>query len=153
MALYVTPAAFALAVWWFSTGVIVYLNNLPPRTFRWSMAGGSLIAAAALYRLHVSSGLATPAAAYTAFTCGVLVWGWHEMAFFMGLLTGPRRTACPHGCGGWAHFGHGIQACLDHELAIIISAVAVLWATLGAPNQVGLWTFMILWGMRQSAPS
>ncbi len=151
MALYVTPAAFALAVWWFSTGVIVYLNNLPPRTFRWSMAGGSLIAAAALYRLHVSSGLATPAAAYTAFTCGVLVWGWHEMAFFMGLLTGPRRTACPHGCGGWAHFGHGIQACLDHELAIIISAVAVLWATLGAPNQVGLWTFMILWGMRQSA--
>jgi putative photosynthetic complex assembly protein 2 len=27
----------------------------------------------------------------------------------------------------------------------------VVWLTWGAPNQVGTWTFMALWGMRQSA--
>ena len=26
---YATPALYCLFVWWFSTGVIVFLNNLP----------------------------------------------------------------------------------------------------------------------------
>ena len=151
MSLYAYPALYGLFVWWLSTGVIVYLDNLPQKTFRWSIAGGSLVALVSLYRLGVSSADATPAGAYAAFTYGVLVWGWHEMAFFMGLVTGPRRHACPHGCSGWRHFRHGVEACLDHELAIIITAVAVVWVTRGGPNQVGMWTFMVLWGMRQSA--
>jgi len=151
MSVYVTPALYGLFIWWLSTGVIVYLNNLPPRTFRWSMAAGTLVAGISLYRLGASSAVATPAGAYAAFTYGVLVWGWHEMAFFMGFVTGPRRTGCARGCSGWAHFGHGVQACLDHEIAIIISAVAVLWVTRGGANQVGMWTFMILWGLRQSS--
>ena len=44
-----------------------------------------------------------------------------------------------------------MQACIDHELAILATGVAVLWADWGAPNQVGMWTFMALWGMRLSA--
>jgi putative photosynthetic complex assembly protein 2 len=151
MSLYLYPALYGLFIWWLSTGVIVYLNNLPPRTFRWSMAAGTLVSAIALNRLGASSAVATPAGAYAAFTYGVLVWGWHEMAFFMGFVTGPRRTGCARGCSGWAHFGHGVQACLDHEIAIIISAVAVVWITRGGVNQVGMWTFMVLWGMRQSS--
>jgi putative photosynthetic complex assembly protein 2 len=151
MSLYLYPAFYGLFVWWLSTGVIVYLNNLPPRTFRWSMAAGTVVAVISLYRLGASSALATPASAYAAFTYGVLVWGWHEMAFFMGFVTGPRRTACARGCSGLAHFRHGVEACLDHELAIIISAVAVVWVTRGGANQVGMWTFMVLWGMRQSS--
>jgi putative photosynthetic complex assembly protein 2 len=151
MSLYAYPALYGLFIWWLSTGVIVFLNNLPRRTFRWSMAGGTIVALLALYRLGVSSADTTPAGAYAAFTYGVLVWGWHEMAFFMGLVTGPRKTGCRRGCSGWKHFRHGVEACLDHELAIIISAVAVVWVTMGGANQVGMWTFMILWGMRQSA--
>jgi putative photosynthetic complex assembly protein 2 len=73
------------------------------------------------------------------------------MAFFMGFLTGPRKTACPKGARGWRHFGYGVSACIDHELAILGTAVAVLWASWGAPNQVGMWSFMALWGMRQSS--
>jgi putative photosynthetic complex assembly protein 2 len=69
----------------------------------------------------------------------------------MGLLTGPRRHACPAQCSGPRHFLHGVQACLYHELTIIVCAVLVVWATWGAPNQVGTWTFLSLWGMRQSA--
>ena len=88
---------------------------------------------------------------YAAFTYAVFVWGWHEMAFFMGFITGPRRTACPAGAAGWRRFGLAVQACIDHELAILATGVAVLWATWHAPNQVGLWTFLALWGMRLSA--
>jgi putative photosynthetic complex assembly protein 2 len=151
MANYFYPAAYGLFVWWFSTGLIIFLDNLPPRTFRWSMLGGTAVLVMALARLAASSHVATPAGAYAAFTYAVLIWGWQEMSFFMGVITGPRRHGCPRGCGGWRHFLHGIEACLYHELAIIATAVVVVWLTRGAPNQVGTWTFMLLWGMRQSA--
>jgi putative photosynthetic complex assembly protein 2 len=145
------PILYALFVWWFSTGVIIYLDNLPSRTFRWSMLGATAILAWSLHGLAVSSADATPAGAYAAFTYGLLAWGWQEMSFFMGVVTGPRRQACAEGCSGWRHFGHAIQTCLYHELAIIVAAIAVVALTWGGANQVGLWTFMILWGMRQSA--
>jgi putative photosynthetic complex assembly protein 2 len=148
---YATPALYCLFVWWFSTGVIVFLNNLPKTTFTWSLSGFSVIAAVSLYRLAAGSHDTSVAGAYAAFTYGVLVWGWHEMAFFMGALTGPRKIAAPPGIGEWARFRMGVAASIDHELAILGTAVLVLWATWGAPNQVGCWTFMALWGMRQSA--
>ena len=151
-----TPALYCLFVWWFSTGLIVFLNNLPPRTFRWSFGAATAVAGISFYRLAAGSHDTSQAGAYAAFTYGLLVWGWHEMAFFMGFLTGPRKAACTHACpnacrGGWRHFGHGVQACIDHELAILATGVGVLWATWHAPNQIGTWTFMALWGMRLSA--
>ena len=151
MAQYAYPALYALFVWWFSTGVIILLDNLPPRTFRWSMLGGTALFAVSLYRLGAGSADTSLAGAYAAFTYAVLAWGWLEMSFFMGYVTGPRRTACPDGCHGPRHFWHGIEACLYHELAIIGTACVTVAATWGAPNQVGMWTFLLLWGMRTSA--
>jgi putative photosynthetic complex assembly protein 2 len=146
-----TGALYCLFVWWFSTGLIVFLNNLPKATFKWSFGAFSVVALIALFRLAQGSHDTSIGGAYAAFTYGVLVWGWHEMAFFMGILTGPRKTASPQGVSEWRRFGMGVAACIDHELAILATAVAVLWASWGAPNQVGCWTFFALWGMRQSA--
>ena len=151
MSAYALPALFALFVWWFSTGLIIYLDNLPKRTFKWSMAGATCLLAASLYGLAASSGSATVLGACVAFTCGVLAWGWQEISFYMGFVTGPRSEPCPEGCAGWKHFLHAIQTSLWHELAIIASAAAVFALTWGEPNQVGTWTFMVLWWMHQSA--
>jgi putative photosynthetic complex assembly protein 2 len=146
-----TPALYCLFVWWFSTGLIVFLNNLPQRSFKWSFGAFTAVALVCLYRLAQGSGDTSLAGAYAAFTYGVLVWGWHEMAFFMGFLTGPRKIAADPGCRFSTHFRQAVAACIDHELAILATGVAVLWACWGAANQIGLWTFMVLWGMRQSA--
>ena len=151
MAHYGWPALYALFVWWFSTGVIILLDNLPARTFRWSMAAGTALFAAALWRLGQTTGDTSLAGAYAAFTCAVLAWGWQEMSFFMGYVTGPRRSGCGAECGGLRHFWHGVEACLYHELAIAATAAVILGLSWGAPNQVGLWTFLLLWAMRQSA--
>ncbi len=145
------PAAYCLAVWWVSTGVIVLLNNLPRRTFAYSFSAATLIAAVSLYRLRAGNHDTSMAGTYAAFTYGVLVWGWHEMAFFMGFVTGPRRVGCAPGCATGTRFRQAVGACIYHELAILVTGLAVLWACWGAPNQVGMWTFMVLWGMRLSA--
>ncbi len=151
MAVDLAAAGYALFVWWFSTGVIILLDNLPRRTFRWSMSFGTAIFAVSLYRLHASAGDTSLPGVYAAFTYAVLAWGWQEMSFFMGFVTGPRREACRPNATLGERFQDGVAACLYHELAILATAAIIVIATWGAPNQVGTWTFMVLWGMRQSA--
>ena len=144
-------AGYALFVWWFSTAVIILLDNLPRRTFRWSMAAGSILFAISLWRLAASAHDTSMAGTYAAFTYAIIAWGWQEMSFFMGIVTGPRRTgARPHPTLG-ERFRDGVAACLYHELAIILTAMIIVAVTWHAPNQAGTWTFMALWIMRQSA--
>lgn len=147
----VKPIAYALFVWWFSTGLIIYLDGLPRRTFRWSILGASLLFAGSLVGLRSSAGETTVAAAYAGFTCGLLAWGWQEITFYMNVVTGPRKQACEEGCSGWRHFGHAVLASLWHELSILGSLAVVVALSWGQPNQVGMWTYVVLMGMHQSA--
>jgi len=151
MSHYLFPALHGLLIWWFSTGLILFLDGLPRRTFRWSMAAATAVLIGALYELVISANDTSATGAYTAFTCGVLVWGWLEISFYMGYVTGPRTHRCEPGCGGWRHFGHAIQACLYHEIAVLLLAAAVVALTWGKANQFGTWTFVVLWWMHQSA--
>jgi putative photosynthetic complex assembly protein 2 len=146
------PAAigYAIGLWWFSTGLILFLNHLTPRSFRASMLAASVLAIACLAGIRATSGLSTQAGAYAGFTYGVLVWGWHEMAFFMGFVTGPRRTAGPPS-RGLQRFVHATQTCIYHEIAIALTAIAVFALCAGGPNHVAAWTFCSLWVMRLSA--
>lgn len=151
MSLYGLPVLFALFVWWFSTGLIIYLDNLPRGTHRWSMAAATAVLAGCLACLRAASADGGLSGAYAGFTCGVLIWGWHEMSFFTGFVTGPAPVPCPPGCTGWPRFRRAVAACAWHELAIALTAALVVAITWGAVNQVGTWTFLLLWAMRQSS--
>jgi putative photosynthetic complex assembly protein 2 len=148
---YLLPLLFTLFVWWFSTGLILYLDGLPQRTFKWTMLGATAVCALGIVGLAVSSAHTSVAAAYCAFTCALLVWAWQETAFLLGWVTGPRRTPCPAAARGWQRARFALQTVLHHELALAVLAAAVLAATWRQPNQTGWWTFAILWTMRQSA--
>lgn len=148
---YAQPALFALFLWWFSTGVILYLDRLPQRTFKWSMGGAAIILAFALWGLHRSGTDTSVHGTYVAFTSGLMIWAWQEISFYTGYVTGPRKTMCVEGCSGWRHFLHALQANLYHELSILVSGALCVWLTWGAPNKTGLWTFLLLWWMHESA--
>lgn len=151
MSAYLWPAAYALFVWWFSTGVIIFLDGLPQKTFKWSLLGATVLLGVSFWGLATTAPDTSVQAAYLAFTWGLLAWGWQEISFYMGYVTGTRKEACRDGCSGWPHFVHAIQTSIWHELAIIVCAGVVVWLTWGQPNHIGLWTFMILWWMHQSA--
>jgi putative photosynthetic complex assembly protein 2 len=148
---YALPLIFTLFTWWFSTGVILFLNGLPSRTFKWTMLGATLVLVMALIGLGVTRNDTTVSGAYLAFTSGVMVWAWQEVAFLLGYVTGPRRTACPPESSGWERAGYAFMAVMHHEMALVGLGFTVLAVTWGGENPTGLWTFMILWIMRQSA--
>ncbi len=145
------PLLYTLLIWWLSTSVVLYLDGLPRRTFRISLAGASAVSLLALYAVVEASSLATPGAAYVAFSGAVLLWGWNELVFLLGFLTGPRVEACSAGCRGWRHFGHAASTLLYHELALLGTGALLFALGWGAPNPVAAWTFALLWGMRLSA--
>ncbi len=148
---YGLPVFYALLVWWLTTGVLLYLHRLSARTYRWSMLGMTVFAVAALYGQVISSGETDVVGAYIAFTCGVILWGWLEMAYFTGFLVGPHGEPCPEDCSEWRRFGLAVRTSLFHEIGILGTVailVAVAWES---PNQVGTWSFVVLWLMRWSA--
>jgi putative photosynthetic complex assembly protein 2 len=148
---YAVPILFTLLVWWAGTALVLYLDGRARGTFRWSMAGASAVLGAALYGLYATRGDTTVGAAYCAFTCSVLVWAWIEMSFLMGYITGPRQSPCPSGSTGWPRAGYALQTIIYHELALVVGGTLVFATTAPGANPVGMWTFTILWVMRQSA--
>ena len=146
------PAAlFTLFTWWFSTGVLLYLDHLPKRTFARSLAITTVLSVAAGYGLYTCSHSATVASAYASFLCALMIWAWHELSFLMGWVTGPRKTPCPPDAKGWQRFRYATAIVLHHEIALAVTAAAIVALTWKAPNQVGTATFLVLWVMRLSA--
>ncbi len=145
------PLLFAVFVWWFSTGAILWLDRLPKKTFAWTFTAMTLIASAALVGLATGAADASPAGAYLAFACAIALWAWHEMSFLMGFILGPRREACPASATGWRRFKLAAATVIHHEIALALTAVAVVALTWNQPNQIGPLVFLLLWAMRLSA--
>ncbi len=142
--------AFALFVWWFGTGAILWLDRLPRRTYGWSFAGASLLSLGAIGAIIASAGDKSAMGAMTAFLAAIIVWGWHEMSFLMGFISGPRKTPCPADARGWRRFRIAAETLIHHEIALALTGVALLALIWGQPNQVAALTFLILWAMRLS---
>jgi putative photosynthetic complex assembly protein 2 len=144
-------ALFAVFIWWFSTGVVLLLNGMQRRAYRWSLLISTALGLAALYALARTAQQTGEAAVYCAFTSALLVWGWHELSFLTGWITGPRTTAIASSLQGWPRFVQAVRAILWHELGIMAVGLFILAITWNAPNQVGTWTVLVLWCMRTSA--
>lgn len=145
------PVAFVLLLWWASTGVILYLNRLPRWTHAWSLGSATLLLAMALGALVVTRDDTRVSGAYLAFAAALVVWGWAELAFLLGHVTGPRRSPCPPHARGWRRVRLALQAVLYHEFALLALGGAALWAVGGGANRTAVWTFVALWALRLSA--
>lgn len=150
LATYGLPIVATLFAWWFSTGAILFLDGLPRRTFRWSFGVASLIALAAVWGLFVTADATSVASAYVAVLCALMLWGWNEMAFLFGFITGGSRAPCPADARGFARFSAATRAILHHELALLASLAMIAALVWGGANPFGLATFALLFVMRLS---
>ena len=89
--------------------------------------------------------------AFLGFGAAVVLWGWLELSFLLGYVTGPRRVAAVAGCTPWQRFRQATQAMIHHELAILAVGGLIFGLTRHAELPTAWWAFCVLWGMRLSA--
>jgi putative photosynthetic complex assembly protein 2 len=151
MASYTVPPVYAAFIWWFSTGAVLLLVGCARRFVPLRVTIAVFMVAASLCGLTFSAAETSIGSAYIAFTSTILLWGAQEIVFLSGWVTGPRAKPCPAGVTGWTRLGPAIGAILYHELTLLACGAAIVTLTWGNVNQVALWTFAALWGLRQSA--
>ena len=142
---------FAIFIWWFSTGIVLVLNRMSRTAITLSLLISSAVGLCALAGLAHTANQTGIADAYCAFTCALLAWGWNELSFLTGWITGPQKTALRQDSQGWSRFWTSFQAVVWHEIAILCVGIAIMAITWQAPNQVGTGTYLVLWVMRTSA--
>ena len=142
---------FAIFIWWFSTGIVILLNRMSRTAIAMSLVISSALGLGALAGLSHTAHQTGVLGAYCAFTCALLAWGWNELSFLTGWITGPQKTAILKDTAGWPRFVASFNAVIWHELAILLVGLAIVLITWDAPNQVGTGTYLVLWIMRTSA--
>jgi putative photosynthetic complex assembly protein 2 len=142
---------FAIFIWWFSTGIVILLNRMSRTAVTMSLVISSALGVVALAGLSHTAQQTGVMGAYCAFTCALLAWGWNELSFLTGWITGPQKTSILKSTTGWPRFAASFNAVVWHELAILLVGLAIVIITWDAPNQVGTGTYLVLWVMRTSA--
>jgi putative photosynthetic complex assembly protein 2 len=148
-------ALAALFLWWFFTGAILLAVRHADRGGQRAPLGCTLAAlpllAGGLWLFHATLGDPSPGAAYAGFVAALLVWGWVELAFLTGLVTGPNLHPCPPGIREWERFVRAWGTVAYHEMLLAALLIGLwVWSD-GAAQPYGFWTFAVLYGARISA--
>ncbi|MEM0936405.1 MAG: putative photosynthetic complex assembly protein PuhE [Pseudomonadota bacterium] len=163
-------ALTAVFAWWFATGAILAVVKRADAGGRRSHIWAVLLALPLLVLgagLYVDTLVRTEVGAvYAAFFAALMIWGWIEMAFLCGVITGPNRLATPAGTPEWERFVRAWGAVAHHEMLLLLALIVMGWAALvvsagvdgggqdgtaEAINPFGFWTFALLFGARISA--
>ncbi len=143
-------AGYAAVCWWFGTGIILWLDRLDPRSFRWSLSGWSVLLVLSFWGVSESMKGVSVENAYLGFGSVIVMWGWHELAFLTGWLTGSRKRPLQPGIEGLARFKQSLDVIIYHEIGLIANLAALWLMQRDQPNHVALCTFALLWCMRVS---
>ncbi|MCD1627322.1 DUF3623 domain-containing protein [Seohaeicola saemankumensis] len=145
----------ALFVWWFSTGVILmavrYADRHGARACTISTWAALPLFGLGLYGLYATFSDTSVTGAYLAFLSAIAVWGWIELAFLTGIITGPNARPCPEKLPEWERFIRAWGTIAYHEMLLVATMILILLVGWGAENAFGLWTFVVLFFARVSA--
>jgi putative photosynthetic complex assembly protein 2 len=151
----VIAAGTALFLWWFFTGAILLrvrqADRGPAHAHRWSVLAGLPVLGLGGYLYASSLNSLSLLAVYQAFGAALLIWGWIELAFLSGVITGPNRRPCPPGVPEWERFFRAIGTIMWHETALIATLALMAVLSLQAANDFAFWTFGVLFFARISA--
>jgi putative photosynthetic complex assembly protein 2 len=142
------PLLYVVMLWFFSTALVVALDHRARGPLALGLSGGAACAAVAVIALLAPSTDAF--AAYASFTAAFVIWGWHELSFLTGAVTGPRRAPLPEEASGWTRFRLSAATVIHHEIALATTLVVLAIVSHGLPNFSGVAAFAILFAMRLS---
>ncbi len=148
-------AGMTLFLWWFSTGVILWrvrvADNGTASDHLNSVFLGLPLLAIGFFAARASLPDLSAGGIYWAFLAALVLWGWVELAFLSGIITGPNRTVCPPFAPMSQRFLRAVGTIAWHELLLIGIMVALGIASIDAANPFAFGTFALLFLARISA--
>lgn len=152
-----TPALFALFIWWFSTGAILWVVKSADReglaARKRAVLLGLPFLGLGLWGFWASLQDTSALGAYMGFVSALAIWGWIELAFLTGIITGPNTHPLPDRTPEWERFIRAWGTLAYHEMLLVATLITMFlidWH-LGASNQFATWTFAVLFFARISA--
>jgi putative photosynthetic complex assembly protein 2 len=148
-------AVFALFVWWFSTGAILWVvkgADLRGRdAHQWSVILSLPLLVLGVAGLRETMTDDSIYGIYGAFLSALAIWGWIELSFLSGVITGPNSETCPKGISEQDRFFRACGTIAYHEILLTAVLALTLWLSWEAANTFGFWTFAVLYFARISA--
>lgn len=148
-------ALIALFVWWFSTGAILmivkYADQKGQAARHRVLALATPLAVVGVWGLHVSITDTSVFGAYVGFLAALSLWGWIELAFLTGVITGPNRRPLTGRVREGERFLRAWGTIAHHETALLLALLMLVVASWGTPNHFGALTFAVLYIARISA--
>lgn len=143
-------ALVAMFLWWFSTGVILLVVRWADRTDRRVEATCFALPMLFLgiWGFWSNIGSNSAQSAYFGFLSALAIWGWIELAFLTGVITGPNQSELPPDVTKWERFIRAWGTIAYHEMLLAATVIAM---GLMAPNSIAFWTFAVLFFARISA--
>ena len=147
--------ATAIAVWLASTGAILWrvasADQRGHAAHRRSVAASLPMLLLGVWGYEATLDDTSASGAYGAFLSAIAIWGWIEMAFLSGVVTGPSRARSLPGARGSRRFLAAFATVAHRQLlvAVVLAILAALGH--GAANAFGLATFALLLAARASA--
>ena len=145
----------ALFLWWFSTGIILWrvrvADNGSAQDHINSVIIGLPLLVIGMFAARASLSDLSPTGIYMAFFAALAIWGWIELAFLSGVITGPNLDPCPPFVSTKDRFWRAVGTVAWHETALVLALVVLGAASLQAENPFAFGTFGLLFFARISA--
>ena len=137
---------FAVFAWWFSTGAILVAVRQADRrgTHGLTVFAGLPLLVVGIWAAVASLAEADVFGVYLGFMGALAVWGWIELAFLAGVVTGPMRDDCLPGLQGKDRFYRAFATVAHHELLLTVGLLGLVLLSNGAPNRMALATYLVL---------
>ena len=148
-------ALFAIFAWWISTGAILLVVRLADRRGKDTHLTLTVVALAifigGLWGYHETLGRSDVLGTYFAFVSVLAIWGWIELAFLSGVITGPNKLSAPGDISEWERFIRAWGTVAHHEILLFFMLLGLFFISWDQMNVFGIGTFVILYFARISA--
>ena len=142
----------AVFLWWFSTGAILLVVRITENfnfLTKLKVCIFSLpVLVLGLFGIWKTSFNLTILDSYLAFVSALLVWGWIELTFLTGVITGPNKSQCPKNITLFEKFIRAWGTLAYHEISLLLGLGIVTLLGYAQGNQFGIWTFTVLYFAR-----
>lgn len=148
-------ALVALFVWWFSTGAILFAvrraDHGGPQARLWACLMTLPFLALGVAGFVDTLGATTTASVYVAFLSALALWGWIELTFLTGTITGPVTSRSVPNVSEGERFLRAWGTVAYHEMLLAAVMLLMIMISWNADNTFGMWTFAVLFAARISA--